>query len=214
MAPAAPVVKKSSDVFSSLWEEVDTETGRKTFAKSVRDVRELFADDELKSYHIGVESRSPIQNLVVYGVSFERRKGTYDANARNFSYAEGRLVELPERLVEAIQERLKWMFIDARYLLTDDEEGNKVLLITEVRETIDLFSLPLDQAKKRLAKINTEPTDRKKNGSYRKLTCLAELLYVKPVSGLSQVHDAQTLQEQIDRLQAHNARLELQLKDK
>lgn len=146
---------------------------------STREIRRLFEDDELEQFQIGVANRSPLQAFDILGVTFEKSVGEWMSEERTFKFGEGRQVELPEGLADAILERASYMWV--RVNLREDSEGRTIW--GRIEKSEDLFRYADDDERARkLRAIERNPVVRIKGRpvaewvSYDKFIILSRLI--------------------------------------
>ena len=82
--------------------------------------RELLKEVEFldtKSYFIGIRPDAPFDYKTLCGISFERRKGEYDKEIRQWTFHKGRMENFAPELVAVIEARMQdiWVECEIRY---------------------------------------------------------------------------------------------------
>lgn len=82
----------------------------------------LEVEGDIACYLVGTSVTSPLVNIAIDGVSFERRQGFYDKESRTWSYQEGRVIDLPVKVAEGIRKKAAETFYNIG-LFYDEDTG-------------------------------------------------------------------------------------------
>ena len=70
---------------------------------STRDLRKAVEFDDERAYFVSIRADAPFAYRTIHGISFERRKGTYDTESHSWSFQPGRVISMSPRLAEVIK---------------------------------------------------------------------------------------------------------------